>query len=179
MQLSIKLLIFACIGSALFSGCKTTQDDIIKQIEIENKKFLTADGSAEEVFRILLTSDTYTVFQMKYNDMIKKSEDAGGDKYMTEEIKRLDIIEETREAVVSIWLYPDSGKIMKIRPKKLTYLTDLDKLIPDDIQRWNFIFPKNYINPTKFDIKYRIVLRKKQSDEEIIREVQKRMNDGR
>ncbi|MCP4136267.1 MAG: hypothetical protein GY754_35180, partial [bacterium] len=82
-----------------------------------------------------------------------------------------------REGVFTVWIYPDSGKLMQIRPQRSTFIIEADKLIMEDIQRWSFDFPKKVITPTKFDIKYRVVLRKKLSDKEILEEVGKRMND--
>ncbi len=67
---------------------------------------------------------------------------------------------------------------MKVRPQKPTYILEIDKIINEDIQRWSFVFPKKYIEPTKLDIKYRVVLRKRQSDEQILREVRKKMKEG-
>jgi len=46
------------------------------------------------------------------------------------------------------------------------------------MQRWNFTSPKKrQIAPLKFDVRYRIVLRKKQSDDEIIKEVREKMKE--
>lgn len=143
----------------------------------ENKDFLTPDAEAEETFRVLLTSDNYVVSQMKYDDVIKRADDPGGDKYMCKELKKFDKIDVAREGVLSIWLYPDSGNIMKVRPQKPTYILEIDQIINEDIQRWTFEFPKKYIEPTKLDIKYRVVLRKRQSDDEIIKEVQEKMRE--
>ena len=44
--------------------------------------------------------------------------------------------------------------------------------------RWNFRFPKKVVEPTKFEIIYRVVLRKKLSDEEILNAVQEKMKEG-
>ena len=54
----------------------------------------------------------------------------------------------------------------------------IDQILSDDIQRWSFEFPKKLIEPTKFDIKYRVVLRKKQSDKDIIKEVRDKMKES-
>ena len=144
----------------------------------ENKKFLNNDTKSDEVFRVLLTSDKYVVSQLKYNGVIKRSSDPGGDKYIKNELKKYDKIDEVREGIVRIWLYPDSGNIMKIRPQLPTYLLEIDQIISDDIQRWSFEFPKKLIEPTKFDIKYRVILRKKQTDDEIIKEVRDKMKES-
>jgi hypothetical protein len=72
-------------------------------------------------------------------------------------------------------LYPDRGTLRKVRPYKPLNLIELDSLVIEDIQRWTYKFPRKVIQPYSFYIKYRAVLRKKQTDEQIIKEVQKRM----
>jgi hypothetical protein len=63
---------------------------------------------------------------------------------------------------------------MKIRPKILAPIAEINTLIVEDIKRWNFDFSGDIIQPTSFNIKYRVVLRKIQSDEEIMKEVMER-----
>ena len=160
-------------------SCKTaTVEDVRAQLKDDNESFLKPDKKATEVFRVLLTSDEYRVVQLKNETTIERGKDEGGDKYISSEIQKLDMIDEARIGVISVWLYPDSGKIMKIRSQRPTYFTEVDSLLNDDIMRWNFVFPKKVIEPTKFDIVYRVVLSKKQSDEEIIKAVQERLKEG-
>ena len=163
---------------SLILNCATTGSiaEIKEKIKIDTDDFLIIDKNAKEVFRVLLSSDKYTVKQMKYLKHINKSKDPGGDKYISSELIKHNKINEAREGIITVWLFPDTGKIMKIRPQKPTYIIEIDKLITEDIQRWNFDFPKKYISPTKFNIRYRVVLRKKLSDEEIIREVRKKIS---
>jgi len=158
-------------------GSDIKSDDIEQILKI-NADFLSADDNASEVFRVLISSNHYIVSQMKFGNIIARVKDTGGDEYIIDEIKRLDKINEIREGLISIWLFPDSGSIMKVRPQRPTYIVEVDKLLTDDVQRWNFNFPKKIVQPTKFDIKYRVVLRKTQSDDQIIKEVQKRLRDG-
>jgi hypothetical protein len=160
-------------------SCKTpgTIESIRNQIKEENEKFLNPDQKVTEVFRVLLTSDEYRVVQFKNDKTMERVKDEGGDRYISSEIQKLDIIDEARVGVVSVWLYPDSGRIMKIRSQRPTYFKEVDALLNDDIMRWSFNFPKKVVEPTKFDIVYRVVLSKKQSDEEIIKAVQDRMKE--
>ena len=165
------------ISSVVLLNCGTVQ----KSTDINsstNQGFLKPNKKAKEVFRILLTSDNYIVSQMKYAATITRTPDTGGDKYMCSEVKKLDKIDEVREGLLSLWLYPDSGRIMKIRTQQSTYLLEVDKLLSEDIQRWNFTFPKKIVEPTRFDIKYRVILRKTLSDAEIIREVREKMKES-
>jgi hypothetical protein len=173
-------IFLAGLAALQFVSCKTTTtvEDIRSQIKEDNEEFLKPDKKATEVFRVLLTSDEYKVVQLKSEKTMERGKDEGGDKYISSEIRKLDMIDEARIGVISVWLYPDSGKIMKIRSQRPTYFKEVDSLLNDDIMRWNLVFPKKVVEPTKFDIVYRVVLSKKQSDEEIIKAVQERMKEG-
>jgi hypothetical protein len=173
------LMIAVVISLLVITSCKLGQvTDPNARIIKENEEFLNADNKGGEVFRVLLTSDEYKVVQMKNEKTILRTPDEGGDKYMSNEIDKLNIIDEARTGLITVWLYPDSGKIMKIRSQRPTYFKEVDALLNDDIMRWNFTFPKKVVDPTKFDITYRVVLRKKKADEEIIKSVQDRLKEG-
>lgn len=163
----------------LFFSCQTTggkfSDENIKK---ENREFLEAEDRGTETFRVLLSSDEYRVVQLKNEKTIERAVDEGGDKFMVAEMEKYDMIDEVRIGVVSVWLFPDSGAINKIRSQRPTNFTEIDSLINDDIMRWNFRFPKKVVEPTKFDIIYRVVLRKKLTDEQILNSVQERMKEG-
>jgi len=172
------IILIGCL-MVLLASCKTvTVEEIRSKMTDENADFLKPDKNSTEVFRVLLTSGEYKVIQLKNQTTIVRANDEGGDKYMSSEIQKLDMIDEARIAVISVWLYPDSGKVMKIRSQRPTYFKEVDALLNDDIMRWNFQFPKKVVEPAKFDIIYRVVLSKKQSDEEIIKAVQERMKEG-
>ena len=182
----ILYVIFIMFFAAQFISCTSTStktsttdkiDEVRKQIQKENEDFLKADKNSSEVFRVLLSSDEYKVVQLKNNNTMERVNDEGGDKYISSELQRLDIIDEARVGIVSVWLYPDSGRIMKIRSQKPIYFKEIDALLNDDIMRWTFKFPKKVVEPTRFDIMYRVVLSKKRSDEEIIKEVQELMKE--
>jgi hypothetical protein len=174
----IRVMLAAALVIA--SGCSSGRQFTVKdQIAADNIVFLKEDPKAAEVFHILMSSDSYVISQMKGHASIRRVPDPGGDKYMSEELKRYDKIDEAREGVVSIWLYPDSGRLMKVRPKKPIYLTEIDNLLIEDMQRWNYEFPRKTVEPTSFDVKYRVVLQKKQSDDEIMKEVREKIKEKR
>ena len=170
----------------VLTSCKTADRFTDEQdaFQKENKEFLALDKDqnfvknipgVNETFRVLLSSDGYSVAQARYLNYIERNPDTGGDKYISSEMSKYDMINEARTGIVSVWLYPDSGRIMKIRSQRPTYFKEIDALINDDIMRWNFNFPKKVIEPTRFDIVYRVVLRKKKSDDEIIKAVQQKI----
>jgi len=165
-----RLLVFSiAVASLLLVSCKTAEvkDPLKERID----EYLSVNPNTKELFRVLMMSDRYLIAQMNHTEKILRNEDSGGDRYMTEELKKFDKIDEEREGVIAVWLYPDSGRLMKVRPKKLTYLMEIDKLIVEDIQRWSFQFPAKDVYPTQFDVRYRVILRKTLSDDEIMKEV--------
>lgn len=185
-----KLLLIITAVSLLFISCATvdkdfkekdifTQDNeaFLKPLPDEGDKIFKEIPNIKEAFRVLLTSDEYRVVQMNYSKTIERNPDPGGDKFISSEMGRYDMLDEARIGIVSVWLYPDSGRIMRIRSQRPTYFKEIDSLINEDIMRWSFNFPKKVIEPVKFDIVYRVVLRKKKSDEEIIQEVQKKIRE--
>ena len=119
------ILLMLPVSLFIFASCSTTAKkekapatEFEKKIEDKNEAFLEPDPKTQEVFRVLFTSDQYTVAQMKKNPFISRKPDPSGDRYVMNELRRLDKINEVREGVLSLWLYPDSGNIMKVRPKK-------------------------------------------------------------
>lgn len=177
MKKTLFTLCSVCLMAAAFLmlSCSSVQK---QGAEYASDGFLTPDPQSPELFHVLLTADSYQAVQMKNQDTIARAEDKGGDAYITSEMASFNKIDEVREGIITVWLFPDTGRLMKIRPKKSTYLMEIDKLITDDIQRWNFSFPGKTIEPTSFSIRYRVVLKKTLSDEEIIKEVQERMREG-
>ena len=173
-------------ASLIFPGCKSADtiekkqpaNPVLEKIKSDNEAFLQDDPKAEEYFRVIFSSDEYTVKQMKGQETICRTPDPAGDSYIRNELKKLDKITEAREGVLTIWLMPDSGQVMKVRPKRLTFLIEVDQLITEDIRRWSFSFPKKVVEPTVLDIRYRVILQKKQTDEEIINEMQQRMRES-
>ncbi len=172
-KICVTIILFVCTLSMLSCTTTTKRDPIQKA----NEEFLSGEDAKGEVFRVLVTSDEYRVTQLRYLNTIKRVNDPGGDKYICEELRQYDKIDEVREGRVAVWLFPDSGSIMKIRPVELTYLVELDNIIVQDLQRWSFTFPKKVVAPTKFEVVYRFVLRKKLSDDEIMDEVREMIKE--
>lgn len=173
------IILICIIGAGLYCSLRcsapATRTETRSPVEIENDKFLDPEAKGSEVFRVLFTSDKYVVVQRKYDSTIKKIADAGGDKYMCSSIGAYDKFNEARESIMRVWLYPDSGKLMKIRSVKPTFLMEIDQILLEDVQRWNFAYPKKVVSPTRFEILYRVVLQKKLSDEQIMKEIREQI----
>lgn len=166
------------VAAILLYGCSSVQKSAEEKASAEHEAFFAKKGKGRELFRVLISSEKYSVVQMKNEETIARAPDEGGDKYICSEIAALNKIDEVREGVISIWLFPDTGRLMKVRIQQPTFLVEIDRILTEDIQRWNFTFPKRTVDPTSFDIRYRVVLKKTLSDEEIIKEVQDKMREG-
>jgi hypothetical protein len=102
----ILYIIFIVSFVIQFISCTSTSiEDVRKQTRKENESFLkSSDKDSPEAFRVLLTSDEYKVVQVRHHDNIERVSDESGDKYISNELQKLDIIDEARVGVVSVWL---------------------------------------------------------------------------
>ncbi len=154
-----------------FISCKTTTP--VDPITKANEAFLSETKS--ETFRVVMMSDRYLVRQKQYEDNITRVEDESGDQYFMERMKKMDVVNTAREGEIKVWVYPDSGRLMKIRFVESTYIEEVDRLIMDDIQRWTLKFNRG-VYPRQFRVRYRVVLRKKMSDAEIRQKMREQDN---
>ena len=167
------------IAAALIIGCAAPQkkDDSAKKNWREDAFLTESAKSKDEVFRVLMTADDYIVAQKSFNDSISRTQDHSGDKYFVSEMMKFNKIDEVCEGIISVWLFPDSGRLMQVRFVRSTFIRELDTMIMDDIQRWNFAFQNKRITPIKFNVRYKIVLEKRLSDEEIINDMRQNLKE--
>ena len=179
MRIKFVLICVFCV----MLGC-ITSDQVKKDVtpkpwdpkHPDNVKFLEVNPKSQDLFRVLLTSENYIVSQMYATSSIERVKDVSGDKYYCSEIKEFDIMDEIREGVFSVTIFPDTGRLNKIRPERSTFLHDIDALILEDIQRWVFRSPhRRSFEPTRFNVRYRVILHKSLSDEEILQRIRQKM----
>lgn len=151
--------------------CASPQKQPLDLLRDENKDFFEKAPEKDEVYRVLISSDSYLASQVNFQELLVREEDSEGDKFICDKLKQYDKVDIMREAVITVNLYPDSGKIMKIRPKSLTCIMEIDNLIVEDIKRWNTVFQEDKTGPSQMDVTYRVILRKNQSDADIMKEV--------
>ncbi|MCU0821570.1 MAG: hypothetical protein MUC95_03740 [Spirochaetes bacterium] len=157
--------------------CATPPKPVTDITREENRDFFEKIPEPTEGYRVLITSDTYIAAQVNFQEMLSREDDPEGDKFICDKLKLYDKVDIMRESVITVNLYPDSGKIMKIRPKSLTFIMEIDNLIFEDIKRWNTFFPVEKTGPSQIDVTYRVVLRKNQSDAEIMKEVKEKVKE--
>ena len=112
------LLIMFFIG---FWGCSTTSTTTggSSSVVQQNQDYLKnaeKSASSKEIFRVLISSDSYTVIQLKKEKSILRVKDAMGDRYFIQELKKYDRINEVEEGVLKIGLFPDY--LQRIIPAK-------------------------------------------------------------
>ncbi|MBN2038660.1 MAG: hypothetical protein JW864_01365 [Spirochaetes bacterium] len=174
-NIKLLLILSTLIINTMILSCTTmpAKDGIFDKYS----EYLEPDPEADELFRVLIISDRYVCSQMRFEDKLTRSEDTEGDRNICDKLKEYDKIDEVAEGILTVWLYPKSGKLMKIRPKALAPIAEVNGLIVEDLKRWNFQFESEEIEPNIFNIKYKVVLRKMVSDEEIMKEVMEKVKE--
>ncbi len=130
------------------------------------RAFLEKPAENGEVFRIYANSETYRVVQLSHKATIQLKPDEGGNKAVCEEIARYNMVEYFAEGMLKVELYPNNGAFYRVRQARPSGVKELDKLFSEDITRWQFLFPKNEINPREFKIRYGVTLVNKVSRDE-------------
>ena len=158
-----------------------TQDDTVTSLPLTEKEaalrnnYFNADKQRDEVFRFFISSDEFARKQLGHEKKFSINDDPETDKELCEELKKTyDKIDYRARAVVKIELYPDSGKISRVRFIRPSGLSEMDKLISEDVSRLQFNFvDENSIEPNSFRISYFILLRNRLSREEAMRLLKK------
>ena len=100
-------------------------------------------------------------------------EDPAGDNSFKDQIKHYNKINFKTKAQLKVTLYADTGRLSQIRFVRSSGISELDKVIADDITRWNFKFPGKKIKPILFEVSYYIFLKNEISREEAEKELKK------
>jgi hypothetical protein len=131
------------------------------EVQAIREAFFARPAEAEEVFRVFVTSDGYVRKQIAYQDSISVKEDTAGDQAIADEFRKFDMVNSLQEGQIRVELYPTTGKFYRVRQTKPSIMKETDKIMSDDITRWQFVFVKNEIQPKDFRISYQVLLRKK------------------
>ncbi|HRP68238.1 MAG TPA: hypothetical protein PLY93_01750 [Turneriella sp.] len=131
------------------------------QIEAMREAFFNRPAESEELFRVFVTSDSYTRKQIAHIDTISLKEDKLGDQAIADEFRKFDMINSLQEGQIRVELYPTTGKFYRIRQSKPSVMKETDRVMSDDTRRWEFQFQKDKIEQKDFRISYQVLLRKK------------------
>lgn len=164
-----KVFIFTSIFCALFQ-CKTTPEVALdpEQAKLEKSRndFFGQSFSEQEYYKVFMASALYQVQQNNSMKGVNRIEDSVGDKSVSAELKRYDKVNLIAEAVLKLEFHPGSGKLKSVRFVSPSPISELDKLMSDDITRWQFKFASADQIPAEMRVKYRVALQKKISRNE-------------
>jgi len=139
------------------------------EIEKLRADFFARPADSEELYRIFITSDGYVRKQVAHDDKVQVKEDLSSDQAIADEFKKFDMVNSLQEGQLRIELYPTTGKFYRVRQARPSVMKETDKIMSEDITRWQFKFAKNEIQPNVFKITYQVLLRKKITREQALK----------
>jgi len=170
---------FCASGQRNVSTLDKQSSPVVKnKFNKEVEKYFSQEAVEDEAFRVFVSSDDYSLKQTGFSESMKIVSDDSGRNPMAEEIKAYDMIDLFTEAVYKVELFKDSGLISRIRPISPSDISEINKIIADDITRLKFSFKdKDKIEPLTFKIRYGVRLQKKKSKEEIKKILQENVRE--
>lgn len=144
----------------------------VVQITVDDPKFFQEPSKNKmEFFRVLISSESYQIRQIRQSENIKRKSDIGGDSLIYEELKKYDKVDFVDDGVIIIKLDKRTGKFDNIKfDTKVPRINDIAKIILNDATRW-ILEHKNNEEPNpnvlNFLISYNVKLSKKINRDEI------------
>ncbi|MCB1179324.1 MAG: hypothetical protein KDK36_17215 [Leptospiraceae bacterium] len=136
--------------------------------DIDPEPFREKSTNGMEAFRVIMSSDSYLVRQIRHSSTMRRKPDNGGDKLMMEEISKFDKLSFVDDGLVIVKLNSKTGKLENVNfHKRIPKIADLAKIIQNDATRWAFEHKNEEPDVKSFLVTYYIVLKKKASKEEV------------
>jgi hypothetical protein len=129
--------------------------------------------NGDELFRVVLSSESYQVRQIRQTENIKRKPDIQGDKVIMEELLKYNKKDFTDDGIISVKLNSKTGKIETLNTDRSTRIQQLLKIIQGDASRWFLEHKTEEPIITKFNIVYNIVLLNKATRDQIKEELRK------
>ena len=137
--------------------------DLYRQFELE-------DPRPDEVFRVFVSSDNYIRKQLSQNKLFVFEEDTSGDLAFKNGLSPYDKIDFRTKAIVKVSLHEDSGTLSRVRFLRSSGISEIDKMVSEELTRWSFDFLTDAI-PSPFEVSFYILLKnqitKDQAKEEL------------
>ena len=153
------------------------KQEIPENIKEHYDSFFNETSDEEKNFRVFSSSEYYERRQLNLHDIIEIKSDLDGDKMAAEELKEYDKVNFFGKALVKIELYPDTGNLSRVRFLRSSGISELDRIISEDITRWKFSFlvenKKDDEFPEQFMVEYAVLLKKKITREQAVEELKK------
>ncbi|HNC01607.1 MAG TPA: hypothetical protein PLS71_25420, partial [Leptospiraceae bacterium] len=136
-------------------------DENGNEVEITSKDpelFQKDSKNPDELFRVVISSESYKVRQIRKTDLIKRKPDPGGDSIIMEELIKYNKKDFVDDGIISVKLNTKTGKMETINTDRSTRIQQLLKIISGDATRW-ILEHKNTEEPTvtKYLITYNVV----------------------
>ncbi len=171
---SLSILLFSCAALEERTGSapEPSEDFIIDDIEThsfpenETPDEAVDDDPAVEgaAFVITVSSDEYSVQQNKYYGVLQISTSETRRNRMMAKLSRYNRKDLTRKARLLISISPNSGRMIKCRMVRSSYVSELDAIIMSDIQHVRFLPVRGKV-PSVLYVAYIIHIYDKRSNE--------------
>ena len=137
----------------------------IEITDLDPEQFWAPSKDPNEHFRVVLSSDSYQLRQIRGSHAMRKKPDPGGDQLLMEEVAKYDQADFKDDGIIIVNLNSKTGKIEKVNfHTRLPRIHDLAKIMQNDLTRWNLEHKKEDAPEiTRFTVSYYIILRSKAS----------------
>jgi hypothetical protein len=136
----------------------------------EPEFFQAKSTDYKEYFRVIISSEEYSVRQIRGTSKIQRKPDPEGDRLIQEDMGNYDIVNLNDDGILDVSLNNNTGTIDVIRfDGRVPRINEIAKMIQNDVMRWEFLHElvDDKAQITKFKVYYRIILKQKLSREEI------------
>ena len=126
------------------------------------------------MFRVVISSDSYKLRQIRGLEHFKRKPDPGGDALIMEELLKYNKRDFVDDGIIEVKLNSKTGKLETINTYRSTRIMQLLKIIQNDATRWS-LEHKNDETPAilRYLISYNVVITNKSSREQIKEELKK------
>ncbi|MCC5816459.1 MAG: hypothetical protein JJT78_17040 [Leptospira sp.] len=136
----------------------------------EHEFFQAKSNDYKEFYRVIVSSEQYSVRQIRGTSKIQRKPDPEGDRLIQEEMGNYNIVNLNDEGILDVSLNSNTGTIEVIRfDGRVPRINEIAKMIQNDVMRWEFLHElvDDKAQITKFKVYYRIILQQKLTREEI------------
>ncbi|MBE7411296.1 MAG: hypothetical protein L6Q54_00925 [Leptospiraceae bacterium] len=143
--------------------------EVVENNSGEPKFFSKESSDTQEYFRVIISSDSYQLRQIRGTENVMRKPDLGGDQLICDELKKFNLIDFVDDGIVLVKLNGETGKLENFNfHTRVPRINDIAKIIQNDATRWNLEHKKGNIPVvTKYLIYYNIILKNKSNREEV------------
>ncbi len=186
------ILSFFVILALQTCSSNTVQDNVVKRVKLKNpagesEKILNEKGEVvenhseepnffskessepQEYFRVMISSESYQLRQIRGTELMVRKPDPGGDQLISDELKKFDMINFSDDGIVQVKLNVETGKLENFNfHTRVPRINDIAKIIQNDATRWNLEHKKGSVPAiTKYLIYYNVQLKNRSSRDEV------------